>query len=155
MACAAWLLLMPAPAQAACDPRSVCSCTVTATSVSFGNYNTLSSSPMDSTGSIRVQCTLMSAIAGSYAISLSTGSSGTYTQRTLRKGSASLTYNLFTDTTHSVVWGNGTGNSANVTRSFPATFFVNQSTTVYARIPVAQNVPGGAYSDTITVTVTY
>lgn len=152
-AVAPWL--MPAPAQAACNPLSFCSCTVTATGVSFGNYNPLSSSDTDSTGSVRVRCTLLAALAGSYTIDLSTGSSGSYTQRTLRKGASNLGYNLYTNATRSQIWGDGTGGSLDVARSFFALLIVDQTTTIYARIRPAQNVSGGVYSDTITVTVTY
>lgn len=154
-ACFVAIGLAPSHAEAACNPLSFCSCTVTAADVSFGNYNPLSSSNTDSTGSVRVRCTLLVAFGGSYTIALSTGSSGTYTQRTMRNGASNLGYNLFTTAARSVIWGNGTGGSSSVTRSFFALLFVDQTTTVYARIPPGQNVPGGVYSDTITATVTY
>ena len=149
------MILVPSPAQAACNPLSFCSCTVTATGVSFGNYNPLSSSNINSTGTVRVRCTLVAAFSGSYMIDLSTGSSNTYTQRTVRHGASSLGYNLYTNSARSQIWGNGAGGSSNITRSFAAILAIDRTETVYARIPPSQNVPGGVYSDTITVTVTY
>lgn len=149
------LLLVPSPAKAACAPLSFCSCTVTATSVSFGNYTVVNASPTDSTGSIRVGCTLLVALAGSFTVDLSTGSSGTYTQRTLHNGASVLDYNLYTDVARTQILGNGSGGSFRITRNFTALLSVDQTMTVYGRIRSSQNVPAGSYSDTIIVTVTY
>lgn len=149
------VVLGSSPARAACNPLSFCSCTVTATGVSFGNYNPLSTTNVNSTGSIRVRCTLIAALSGSYTISLSAGASNSYTQRSLRNGSSSLGYNLYTNSARNQIWGNGTGGSSSVTQSFAALLSIDQTTTIYARIPPSQNVPGGVYGDTITVTVTY
>src|SRR2546430_16372287 len=84
------LLLVPSAANAACAPLSLCSCTVTATGVSFGTYTVVNASPTDSTGTIQVHCTLLVALAGSFTVDLSTGLSGTYAQRTLRNGASVL-----------------------------------------------------------------
>jgi spore coat protein U-like protein len=149
------LMLAPSPAKAACAPLSFCSCTVTATGVSFGNYNVVNASPTDSTGTVRVQCTLLVALAGSFTVDLSTGSSGTYAQRALRNGPAVLDYNLYTDVARTQIWGNGSGGSLRTTRNFTALLSVDQTMTVYGRIRAGQNVPAGSYSDTIIVTVTY
>ena len=151
---AAWLL-GPAPAQAACNPLSLCSCTVSATGVAFGSYNILSASPSDAAGSVRVVCTLSAALSGSFTIDLSTGASNSYTNRTLRNGANSLVYNLYTSAGRTQDWGNGTGSSVRVTQSFTGLLVVDRTVPVYGRIPARQNVRGGAYSDTIVVTVAY
>ncbi|UIJ46869.1 spore coat U domain-containing protein [Sphingomonas cannabina] len=148
-------LLWPSEARAACNPLSLCSCTVTATGVSFGTYNPVSSSANDATGSVRVRCTLLVALAGSFTVDLSTGSSNSYAGRTLRNGTTNLGYNLYTTAARNQIWGNGTGGTVNVVRSFTALLAVDQTITVYGRIPARQNVRAGAYSDTIVVTVTY
>jgi len=149
------MILAPQPAHAACNPLSACSCTVTATGVSFGSYDPLSQVDNGSTGTIRVFCTLIAALAGSFTIDLSTGASGSYSQRTLKKSASALTYNLFSDSAYSRIWGNGTGGSTQVSQSFSSLFIVDRTLTVYGRIPAGQNVPAGAYADTIIVTVTY
>lgn len=149
------LMFAPSPAKAACAPLSLCTCTVTATGVSFGNYNVVNAAPTDSTGTVRVRCTLLVALAGSFTVDLSTGSSGTYAQRTLHNGPSSLDYNLYTDVARTQIWGNGSGGSFRVTRNFTALLSVDQTVTVYGRIRSGQNVPAGSYSDTIIVTVTY
>jgi spore coat protein U-like protein len=149
------LLIAPAPARAACAQFSACSCVVTTTGVSFGNYIPVDPANNDSSGSVRVTCTLLVALAGSYTIDLSTGSSGTYSQRTLKNGASILTYNLYIDAAHSQILGDGSGGSSRITRSFAALLAIDQTTNVYGRIPGAQNVVAGTYSDTVIVTVTY
>jgi spore coat protein U-like protein len=149
------MVLAPQPAHAACNPLSACSCTVTATGVSFGSYDPLSQVDNGSTGAIRVVCTLILALGGSFTIDLSTGASGSYTQRSLKKGASTLAYNLFSDSAYSQIWGNGTGGSTQVSQTFTSLLIVDRTLTVYGRIPAGQNVAAGAYADTIIVTVTY
>lgn len=151
MAC----LYRPDPAEAACNRLSFCTCTVTATGVSYGTYDTLAPSSDDASGSVRVRCTLLVALSGSFTIDLSAGSSGSYAGRTMRSGAQILPYNLYTNAARTQVWGNGTGGSARVTQSFSGLLVVDRSVPVYGRIPSRQNVRAGAYSDTIVVTVTY
>jgi spore coat protein U-like protein len=149
------LLIAPTPAQAACAQLSFCSCTVTATGVSFGNYIPVDSTSNDSSGTVRVRCTMLLALGGSFTVDLSTGSSGNYAQRTLRNGSSVLAYNLYTDPARSIVLGDGTGGSSRITENFSALLGIDRTVTVYGRIAGRQNVPPGSYNDTIIVTVTY
>lgn len=146
-------MLFPAPARAACSLLSECSCTVTATGVSFGNYDSVGTADKDATGSVRVRCTLLIAIAGSFRIDLSTGGSGSYAPRRMQGPSGTLPYNLYADPLHLQVWG--TGATQGVTRVFLALLAIDDTTTIYGRIPGGQNVGAGSYGDTITVTVTY
>lgn len=148
-------LSVPSPAEAACNGLAGCSCTVTASGVSFGNYNPLSSTANDVTGTVRVNCTLLLALAGSFTVDLSAGASGSTSQRRLRRGTDSLTYNLYTDAARTQIWGDGAGGSTRVTRNFAALLSFADTMTVYARLPARQNVSAGNYSDTIIVTVTY
>ncbi|MBL0914545.1 MAG: spore coat protein U domain-containing protein [Sphingopyxis sp.] len=149
------LLAVPAPAEAACSPLSFCSCTVSATGVSFGSYNMLTATPNDAAGSVRVICTLLLDLAGSFTVDLSTGASNSYGARTMRSGANSLTYNLYTTAGRTQVWGNGTGGSTRVTQSFSGLLLVDRTIPIYGRIPAGQNARAGSYSDTIIVTVTY
>lgn len=148
-------LLLPITARANCDPLSLCSCSVSASGITFGNYDPLASSDTVATGSIDVSCTLTVALPGSYDIALSTGSSGSYSSRMMSNGSTNLNYNLYTSPSYTQVWGDGSGGSSKVNRSFSALLLMNQTTTVYGRIPALQNIAAGAYADTITVTITY
>lgn len=148
-ACAAlWTL----PAQA------VATCTVSATTVAFGSYNPFNSSPSDSTGDIAVSCSvggLLSLLVG-YDIKLSTGGSGGYAPRRMSSGVNTLSYNLYTSSGRTTVWGNGTGSTADVSDGYLLGIGTTvRHYTVYGRAPALQNVRGGAYLDSITVTVDY
>lgn len=84
-----------------------------------------------------------------FTVSLSTGSSGTYSQRRMTSGTAFLGYNLYVSALRTIVWGDG------ITTGTVSTVDNNVDLPVYGRIPGLQNVPPGAYSDTIIVTVTF
>jgi spore coat protein U-like protein len=118
-------------------------CTISAGgAVSFGNYDWTVAAPTDTVGSMTYTCT------STAFVFLSTGSSGTYTQRTMLAGANALGYNLYTDAARTQVWGdlfNG-GTIQVAPAGTPARL------DVYGRIPAGQNVPLGSYTDTITVT---
>lgn len=133
-----------------------CSCTASVSSLSFGNYNPLAAQDTTAMGTVRVNCTLILGVAGAVTVDLSPGTSGSYSVRTLLNGPSSLSYNLFTDNTHRQVWGNGTGQTGDVTLTYLAGILsVDLSAPIYGNIRAGQNVPAGSYSDTITVTITY
>jgi len=121
-------------------------CTVTALPVVFGAYNPLSSQNVDGTGSVTIACVPASA----YVVSLSTGL-GTYSTRRMTSGSYAINYNLYVDAARSVVWGDGSGSTSRVSDSAASATYP-----VHGRIPGSQSAAGvGAYTDTITVTVTF
>src|SRR5262245_452236 len=84
------------------------SCTISATSVNFGSYNVFNGSAVDSTGTITYQCNSQ---ASNITISLSKGSSSSYSPRLMSKGAETLSYNLFTDPARTSVWGDGTSST--------------------------------------------
>ena len=129
-------------------------CTAAATGLVF-NYVPSAGTPSDSAGSVSVTCNLISVVGGSYTIGASTGY-GTYGSRHMTSGVNSLTYQLYTDSGHTVVWGNGTAGTSLIAGSMSG--FIGSATntsTVYGRIPPVQWVSAGAYADTIIVTITY
>lgn len=134
-----------------------CSCSVSATPVSFGSYNPLDATDDASTGTITVNCGLpLISLGGSYTIDLSPGSSGNYAQRTLRQGASALNYNLYTSGAKNQIWGDGTGGTNHIVGSIGFSLLYNsQNFQVYGWIPARQNVPAGVYQDAIIVTVTY
>jgi len=133
------MLPRPAAAQTAC--------TVSATPVSFGNYSPYAASPLDSTGQVTVSCTQDS----SYTITMNAGihAGGNFTGRRMSNGQSYLAYQLYSDSTRTTIWGDGSGGSA-------SQFFANAGTaTVYGRIPPRQTVSAGTFTDTILVTISY
>ncbi len=135
-------LVLPALAHAAAT-----TCTITLVDVAFGDYDVFATKATKSTGKVKVKCTS----GADYTIALSAGF-GTITSRVMTDGSYQLDYNLFTDSQHTTIWGDGTSGSVTVSGTGTGS---NTAYTVYGLVPAAQNVPVGSYSDTITVTVTY
>jgi spore coat protein U-like protein len=136
------------------------SCSVSATGPVFGVYDPLGAVATVSNGSVTATCTLTSGNSASVSIvsSYSTGSSGTYSARTLRAGVNQLFYNLYFDAAFTQIRGDGTGGSQTGGASFSLTRTNStQSTTstIYGRVPALQDVAPGSYSDVITVTITY
>jgi spore coat protein U-like protein len=109
---------------------------------------------VESTGTITYHCGLLEAIFGNITISLSTGQSGTYSARALRKGAESLLYNLFLNPGLTSVWGNGSGGTQIYSRSRPP-FNSDVDLTVYGSVPAGQDVSSGSYSDTISATINF
>lgn len=126
------------------DPVSAAACTVNPQAVSFGSYDSLSPIPLDGVGNIHVNCD----VSVSLTVTLGPGA-GTYNQRHMSAGADSLDYNLFTDASRTVIWGDGiAGNSVSVTSD-------NVDLPVYGRVTARQNVPANSYTDSVTVTISY
>ncbi|MGQ0588201.1 MAG: Csu type fimbrial protein [Sphingosinicella sp.] len=129
-------------------------CTVSATGVMFGAYDPRATGPDDGTGAIDIACHPSDQ---SVNIALSTGSSGSFSARRMSSGAAQLDYNLYTGTSRTVVWGDGSGGTSTVTLTEGNVSGGRRrfSADIFGRIPALQNVPAGSYVDTIVVTVTF
>lgn len=138
--------------------QAIANCSVSVTTVAFGSYNPFSGSVSDSTSTIQVSCSLggLISLGVSYEIKLSAGGAGSYAPRRMSSGANTLNYNLYTSNARTTVWGNGTGSTGTISDGYLLGLFtVNRNYTVYGRVPALQNARGGAYADTITVTVNY
>jgi spore coat protein U-like protein len=124
-------------------------CSISTSGVAFGTYDVFSPSPRTSTGTITYSCSLGLLIR----VELASGSSGTFVNRTLRNGVDSLLYNLYTDSGYATVWGNGSGGTG-VYSSF-VVLGPPVNVPVYGRVPAAQNVSSGSYSDTVIATIQF
>jgi spore coat protein U-like protein len=135
-------------------PAPAAACTISAPGVAFGAYNPLAAGHDNSTATITVLCATS---VTAPIVALSTGGSGTYSPRRLAGTGFNLNYNLYTNSGRTIVWGDGSGGSVTQTLS-GGTIVSGQRRfrrTVYGRITALQNVGAGAYSDTITLTVTF
>lgn len=139
--------LVNAPEAAAQAP----SCTVSATSVSFGTYNAFDSADRQSSGTVTYSC---NKATNNISISLGPGSSGTFGGRTMTKGGEKLGYNLFIDAARSGIWGDGTSGTAIYTRNNPPPNN-NVSVTIFASIAAGQDVSAGTYTDTVSVVINF
>jgi spore coat protein U-like protein len=122
-------------------------CQISATPLAFGSYT---GAQTDATSTLTVTCSNTTPYNVGLDAGLATGA--TVTSRAMTgPASATLAYALFQETTRTTNWGNtvgtdtvtGTGNGS------------AQGLTVYGRVAAGQFVTPGAYSDTITATVTY
>jgi spore coat protein U-like protein len=121
-------------------------CTITALPLAFGNY---SSAQLDATTTLTASCT----VGTPYTVGLDAGlgTGATTTTRKMTSTGSTLNYELFRDSARTLNWGNtigtdtvaGTGNG------------LAQTLTVYGRILGSQLVAPGAYTDTVTATLTY
>jgi len=146
------LMLAASPALAAPSPQSttftvsanvIRSCTVSASDLPLGTYDPMATAALEpaTPSSITVNCTKNT----SFTIAPLT----TANAFRMANGTERLNYSLYQAAGHGRDWStsNATGTSVNV--STPVTF------NVFGAVPAGQDVPGGSYSDTVTVTVTF
>ena len=126
-------------------------CSLSSTSISFGNYDVFNTSPLDTNGSIVYRC---GNADNNISISLNQGGASSFNPRRMLNGSQALNYNLYLDAARTIIWGDGTDGTQ--------TYFIknppnNQDVTVpvYGRVPTGQSVSKGAYGNTITVTINF
>ena len=133
-------------------PLTPAACFVTAGSVSFGGYDVFDAQPRDSMLVLTLSCQEAKARDLRVSIGPSANSGGIAVRQMKWSGGADrLAYNLFSDASHSQVWGDGTAGDPvhvlGVNRNAP------QQLIIYGRIPAGQDVSIGSYADAITVTV--
>jgi spore coat protein U-like protein len=122
-------------------------CLISATALTFGPYT---GALVNGTSTVSVTCTNGTTYNIGFNQGLGTGSTVT-TRKMTGPGSAVLEYDLFSDSARSTNWGQtvgsdtiaGTGNGSTSTL------------TVYGQVTSAQYVTPGAFTDTVTATVTY
>ncbi len=122
-------------------------CNITATNLNFGPYSGVE---IDSTTILSATCSNGTPYTVGLNAGTSTGATVT-TRKMTGPGTDLLAYGLFQDAAHSVNWGDTVGTD---TESGTGTGAV-QTLTVFGRLPGSQFVGPGAYSDTITVTLTF
>ncbi len=127
----------------------VANCIVTTTDINFGNYDPVgvnATAPLDATGSVTLACT-----RGTLArVAMSYGANASGNTRRMANGPSLLTYELHINAQRASPWNSPytfTGGAA--PSSAPRTM------TVYGRVLQAQDVPPGAYADTVLVIVTF
>ena len=122
-------------------------CLVSATAMAFGTYTGVVA---NSTSTVSVTCTNTTPYNVGLSAGLATGAT-VIARKMTGPASALLGYALFSDAARTVNWGQtvgtdtvtGTGNGS------------AQAITVYGQTAATQFVAPGAYTDTITATVTY
>lgn len=137
--------------------KAVSNCDITSlNNMNFGSYDPLgqnASSPLDTTGYLRIYCfglpyTLVVNI--NQGQNPAAGSSCTSPRRQMSSASgAKLAYGLYRDAGYSSPWGCNSSVTANIP------IFLDRTFNIYGRIPAGQMIPPGAYTDTLSVTITF
>lgn len=143
--------LAASPAQAC----TLCTCSATAPDINFGTYNPLNATAKTSNATVAVNCTGLISLLGSVDIAVSSGLSGVIGDRTMKKGTDVLHYNLYTDAGLTSIAGNGSGGTGLISRVLSGLLAFNTSAVIYGKVPAQQWVAPGTYSDTVVVTITY
>jgi spore coat protein U-like protein len=137
-------LAHPFTAQAACS--------LTSTSIAFGNYDIFSSSPLDTLGQVIFRCGNND---HDVSISLDTGGAPTFNPRRMLNGAGTLNYNLYLDAARTVIWGDGSSGTQNFFVHNPQANNRDISVPIYGRIPAGQGASVGNYSNTLTATINF
>lgn len=130
------------------------SCSVSATDLAFGSYDPIAATDNDATSTVTVTCTLLTP----YHIQLNEGQNSVGSSVTARRmlGSGAsdyLAYALYRDASRTLNWGKT--DDTDTENGVGTGILLHTDHTVYGRITKNQDVNTGAYSDTITVTVSY
>jgi spore coat protein U-like protein len=120
-----------------------------ANDLSFGS-NGIWLANVDASSTFQVQCTN----GTPYQIGLDLGGNADGSTRRMKHSTANefVNYELYTDSGRSTVWGNTVDTDTLRSQTGSGS---NQTLTVYGRVPVQPVSTPGAYSDLITITVTY
>ena len=150
------LLLLLACLPSLAGAAALCSFTSTP-GMAFGPYDDSSAANTDSSTSIVVSC-FRAGGAADVPVTLQIGpsaTSGTIASRQMASGANRLNYNLYRDSGRSLVWGQTSGtDTVTITITNISNFTSKTGTfTIYGRVPALQNVPAGAYSDSVQMTV--
>jgi len=130
-------------------------CTISTTTIAFGGYDpivTHASTPLDGTGSVTITCTK----GATTTIGLNAGNNGASavgTTRAMSDGSGNfLSYEIYQNAPRNVLWGNS---GADLFTPPVAPSKSPRSFSTFGRVPAAQDVPAGGYTDTVTATVNF
>ncbi|MDI5936321.1 spore coat U domain-containing protein [Halomonas kalidii] len=131
----------------------VASCTIGTTALAFGDYDPISPSDLDSTGTVTVTCTQDAPVAITLGQGANPGGTSTDAapERRLSDGTNFLTYSLFSDSARTTVWTNEATGDVETTGTGAA-----EDHTVFGRVDGGQSsAPAGTYTDTVVATVTF
>lgn len=133
-------------------------CTIDVRPVSFGTYDSLSGAAVDAVGQVIYLCGNLGQRANdnkAIRIELTPGIANQFSPRYMFAGPTEmLAYNLYLDSTHQTVWGQGAfGTDVYIDNKPPNKTPV--TVPIYGRIPGLQDVPVGQYLDVVTARILF
>lgn len=126
----------------------ISACVVTPGVLAFGVYDPTAAGNLDQTGTFTVACTSGTSVT----VGLNGGGNLSGSTRRMANLLATefLPYELYRDSGRTNVWGNTSGTWVSLSATL-----LPQVLTVYGRIAPAQDVSLGAFTDNVTITVTF
>ena len=127
-------------------------CTISTGPVAFGAYDPVianAAADLNGTGTVTVACTKGTAAT----VDLGNGGNFSAGSRRMSSGSDFLNYALYKDAARTQVWGSGL--AGGTTYTYNAASKAATAVTVYGRVPQAQDVTAGSYSDVVLATINY
>jgi spore coat protein U domain-containing protein, fimbrial subunit CupE1/2/3/6 len=135
------------------DARLVeAACSLTSTSMVFGTYDVLVTTPLDTTGSLIYRCSQRD---HNIQITLDRGGAQSFETRRMVNGTEQLLYNLYLDAARTIIWGDGSGGTQVLFIGNPQSNNQDLSVPIFGRIPARQDRGIGTYTDTIIVTLNF
>lgn len=133
----------------------VSSCSITAGTVAFPNYDTVTGTQIDGQGTVTVSCSkgAITTITLGQGANANTGSTDVLPLRRMKNTSTTdmLSYSLYSDATRLLTWGN----TALTGKAYIPASATPTDINVYGRITALQDVPAGSYADTVVATISF
>lgn len=130
-------------------------CQINLSTLNFGNYDPLETSPVDSVGNLTYFC---SQPVPFVTITIDrSGADNVLNRRMTNSGGQhadALHYNVYLDAARTAIWGDGTRGSQIWSTPSPAVR-TRINVPIYGRVPAGQNVGVGSYGDTLMITINY
>ena len=127
-------------------------CTISTAPVAFGAYDPVvanAATDLNGTGTLTVACTK----GASATIDLGVGNNLSGGSRRMGSGTDFLNYSLYKDAARTQVWG--TGMTGGATLTYNSASRASTAVTVYGKVPQAQDVTVGSYTDVVVATINY
>lgn len=138
----------------------VAGCTVSATNLGFGNYDENATAATNANSTVTVNCTDGVPFTVALDAGQNAGGASNFSARAMSDGTTGdplLGYQLYTNSGHTTVWGDGTNGSSTVGGTGTGPGSSNAIVeTVYGQVPAGQTVLVGSYVDNpVNVTISY
>jgi spore coat protein U-like protein len=145
-----FILLAVVATEAVAPPSPTC--TVSATTIAFGNVDVLAGTAVDTTATITLSCSGGAGTGQRLCINIGAGSAGDATSRQLvGPGGATLRYDLYSDSARTVLWGSWQTGYDTAGVQLDVAQDSTTPVTVYARLFASQQTAAtGSYSSTFT-----
>jgi len=138
-------------------------CSVNASPLNFGVYNTTFSTDNTTISSVSVTCddngggknqNSQGNSQVSFQLKFNSGNTGSFANRKMTAGSDYLIYNIYKDASYTQILGNGTGGMDYISNSYTlSTGSHTDNFNIYGKIQALQMVKPGSYNDVIFITV--